>query len=53
MSSHLFGGRLNVAAFQELARKELLSLMEPGPKVRTYTHNRIYLFSHLLNFVIL
>jgi hypothetical protein len=50
MSSHLFGGRLNVAAFQELARKELLSLMEPGPKVCT---NRIYLFSHLLNFVIL
>lgn len=35
MSSHLAGGKINVAQVQELARKELLSLLErcDGSKV--------------------
>lgn len=35
MSSHLIGGKINVAQVQELARKELLQLLErcDGTKV--------------------
>lgn len=46
MSTHLSGGRLNVALVQETMRTEFLDLLEQikGPKVNLYLGGKYYKF---------